>query len=333
MPSLRDRLQRRWYASTPPAALRPLSRVFGWIVAFRRWRLQRTAQRLRVPVIVVGNIAVGGTGKTPVAIWLLEHLREAGWKPGLIARGYGGRAPAYPLRVTSDTPVEHCGDEPLLITLRTGAPVTVAPDRVAAGRAMLRSDDVDIVVTDDGLQHYRLARDLEICVVDGRRGLGNGALLPAGPLREPPSRLQEIPLVIVNGGFSALEHPGRIDMQLEPAGVVALRDATRSTLADWHGRRVHAVAGIGHPERFFEVLSGQGIELILHPYPDHYAYADGELDFADELPVLMTEKDAVKYRPWATGLHHMVPVRARFNADAITLVQQSLAALKPPPKH
>lgn len=328
MPSLRDRLQRRWYASTPPAALRPLSRVFGWIVAFRRWRLQRTAQRLRVPVIVVGNIAVGGTGKTPVAIWLLEHLREAGWKPGLIARGYGGRAPAYPLRVTPETPVEHCGDEPLLIALRTGMPVTVAPDRVAAGRAMLRSDDVDIIVTDDGLQHYRLARDLEICVVDGRRGLGNGALLPAGPLREPASRLQEIPMVIVNGGFSALDHPGRIDMQLKPAGVVALRDDARSTLSDWRGQRVHAVAGIGHPERFFELLSGQGIELILHPYPDHYAYADGELDFGDDLPVMMTEKDAVKYRPWATGLHHMVPVQAQLSPDAILLVQQSLDVLK-----
>ena len=321
-------LQARWYSATAPRALLPLSRLFGVLAARRRRRLQAAAERLPVPVIVVGNLAVGGTGKTPFAIWLVEHLRRQGWKPGVIARGYGGHAPSYPLHVTADTPVAHSGDEPLLIALRTAVPVVVAPGRVAAARALLASHTVDVLVADDGLQHYRLARDLEIVVIDGRRGLGNGALLPAGPLREAPERLDQLPLVVVNGGPCALRHPGRIDMQLQPSAVVALAGGEQQqALAAWRGRRVHAVAGIGNPQRFFELLREHGLDPIEHPYSDHHRYRAGSLDFADTLPVLMTEKDAVKYRGWATGRHFLLPVEARLDAAATALVEQSLDRL------
>lgn len=325
---LRHWLVSRWERSPPPAALLPLSALFGRLAARRRARLQAQAERLPVPVIVVGNLSVGGTGKTPFVIWLVERLREAGWKPGVISRGYGGRAPTYPLAVAAQTPVAHSGDEPLLIALRTGAPVQVAPDRVAAARALLARSDVDVLVADDGLQHYRLMRDLEICVVDGRRGLGNGALLPAGPLREPPQRLAEIPLVAVNGGGGVLAHPGRFDMHLVPGEVTPLSGGASSPLADWHGRRVHAVAGIGHPPRFFDLLRAAGLEVIEHAFADHQAYAAGQLDFAGDDPVLMTEKDAVKYRSWAGPRHFMLPVSARIDATGRGLVQQSLNRLR-----
>lgn len=328
---MRDWLERRWYADDPPPlALRPLASLFGAIAQRRRQRLQAGARRLPVPVIVVGNISVGGTGKTPFVIWLVQRLQQSGWSPGVISRGYGGRAPAYPWRVRADSSHAHCGDEPLLIARRTGVPVVIDPDRVAAAGALVAGESIDVIVSDDGLQHYRLARDLEICVVDGRRGLGNGALIPAGPLREPPSRLRELPIVVVNGGGGAIVHPGRVDMQLAAGGVQSLVTAADSALDDWRGRRVHAVAGIGHPHRFFELLRAHGVEAIPHPFADHYRYQKADFDFGNALPVLMTEKDAVKCIEFADLRLHQVPVTARIEPAGEAFVQQFLDRLTRP---
>lgn len=320
---MRAALERRWYSSAPPpAVLRPLAALFGAIARRRRERQQAGAGTLAVPVIVVGNLSVGGTGKTPFSIWLIEQLREWGYRPGVISRGYGGRAPQYPYRVTARSKPAQAGDEPLLIALRTAAPVVVGPDRVAAARVLVEKGDIDVLVSDDGLQHYRLPRSLEICVVDGARGLGNGALLPAGPLREAPSRLLEIPLLVVNGSGFATEHPGRIEMQLRAGAAVPLAGGPEWHLDRLRGQRVHALAGIGNPARFFDMLRGRGIEVIGHPFADHHAFSRDDIEFLDGRPVLMTEKDAIKCQAFAGPQHYAVPVRAQIDAAGTALVRR-----------
>lgn len=327
---MRGWLERRWYSrQAAPWLLRPLAALFGWTAAWRRRRLQHAAIPLAVPVIVVGNLSVGGTGKTPFTIWLVQRLREWGFKPGVISRGYGGRAPHYPFAVGPSCKPTESGDEPLLIAQRTGVPVMVDPDRLAAARALI-AQGVNIIVSDDGLQHYRLARDLEICVVDGQRGFGNAALLPAGPLREPVDRLAEIPLVVVNGGGMNLPHAGRLDMQLRAGLAVPLSGGGDPLRLDrLRGQRVHAVAGIGNPQRFFASLRERGIEVIEHAFPDHHDYAATDLHFNDALPVLMTDKDAIKCRAFALCRHFTVPVEASIDPAGEALVQQSCARLKP----
>ncbi|MES0875005.1 tetraacyldisaccharide 4'-kinase [Sinimarinibacterium thermocellulolyticum] len=318
----------RWYADAPaPLLLRPLASLYGRIAAQRRLRLQARAQRLGVPVIVVGNIAVGGTGKTPLVIWLVERLRAWGWRPGVVSRGYGGKPPQRPYLVRADGDPRACGDEPLLIARRGGVPVVVDPDRVAAARQLLRAGEVDVIVSDDGLQHYRLARDLEIGVVDARRGLGNGALLPAGPLREPPARLRELDLVVVNG-------EGWSDVSLRPlrmrllAGEAVSGSGERRALSAFAGRRVHAVAGIGHPQRFFETLRAAGIEVIEHAFADHHRFRPQDLAFADTLPLMMTEKDAVKCAGFFGADWWVLPVSAHFDAADERRVRESVERLR-----
>jgi tetraacyldisaccharide 4'-kinase len=322
-------LQARWYADAPaPLLLRPLAALYALIATRRRARLQQAAVHVELPVIVVGNIAVGGTGKTPVTIWLIERLRAWGWRPGVVGRGYGGRAPRYPYAVTTESDPAHCGDEPLLIARRSGCPVVVDPDRVAAARALTARGDVDIIVADDGLQHYRLARDLEIGVVDGVRGLGNRALLPAGPLREPATRLQELDLVVVNGaGWNEpLLRPLHMELQATRSLSMA-GDATRP-LQDFRAQSVHAVAGIGHPPRFFATLRAAGIDVREHPFADHHRFTAADLDFGDALPVLMTEKDAVKCARFAQPHWWAVPVDAVLSAADTLRVQESVARLR-----
>lgn len=325
---IRGWIERRWYAAeAPPAALMPLAALYGAIADHLAARRKAAAVHLPVPVIVIGNIAVGGTGKTPLTLWFIETLRALGWRPGVISRGYGGRAPCYPLRVTASTDPKHAGDEPALLAQCSGAPVAVAPDRVAAARMLIDRGEVDILIADDGLQHYRLARDLEVCVIDGARGLGNGARLPAGPLRESAARLASVDLVVVNGAPSVPLPPAAgagvtMELQLGDARTLAGR-ATRP-LAAFAGQRVHAVAGIGNPQRFFDALARAGLVVVPHPLPDHHGYSEIELAFGDELPVLMTEKDAVKCAGFALPNLWAVPARACLGADDAARVRQLL---------
>ncbi|MFA5939904.1 MAG: tetraacyldisaccharide 4'-kinase [Sinimarinibacterium sp.] len=322
-------LETRWYASVPPPILlRGLSRLYRLVAERRRMRLSQAATPLPVPVIVVGNISVGGTGKTPFVIWLVEHLREWGFRPGVVSRGYGGRAPAYPFRVTADSDPSCSGDEPLLIARRGACPVMVDPDRSAAAHALLARGDVDLIVADDGLQHYRLARDLEICVIDGARGLGNGALLPAGPLREPSARLHEVGLVVVNGAGwdDATLRPLR--MHLAADRVWPLAGGAQRTLQSFAGQAVHAVAGIGNPSRFFDSLRAAGIVVREHAFADHHRYSAADLAFGDELPLLMTEKDAMKCMSFARPHWWAVAVSAQLSPPDAARVQESATGLR-----
>jgi tetraacyldisaccharide 4'-kinase len=325
-------LQRRWYDAErpPPVCLRPLAAAFSSIAAARRARQRAAAEALPVPVIVVGNISVGGTGKTPFVTWLVRELLDLGWKPGIVSRGYGGHAPRYPWPVTADSKAAEVGDEPLLLARRCAVPVVVAPDRRAAALQLLACGTVDVVVADDGLQHYRLPRDLEFCVVDGRRGLGNGALLPAGPLREPPARLTTVDCVVVNGAGWRPEPgvPG-VCMHLHLGEAVSLQaPARRQPLSALAGRRVHAFAGIGRPQRFFDALEEQGLRVQPHERPDHHRYTAADFAGLDPAPLLMTEKDAVKCAGLVPADSWMVPVDAVLTAEDAARVRELLARLR-----
>lgn len=324
-------LERRWYAAEPaPLVLRPLAALYGLIADRLAVSKKTMAVRLPVPVVVVGNISVGGTGKTPVTIWLIAQARALGFTPGVISRGYGGRATRYPLRVTASTDPAECGDEPALIARRCGVPVAVAPDRIAAARLLIEQDDVDLLIADDGLQHYRLARDLEFCVIDGARGLGNGARLPAGPLREPASRLPKVDAVIVNGPLaSGLPMHGRpqFAMRLGIERALSLQTGEGRPLSSFKAQTVRAVAGIGNPQRFFAALEAAGLVVIPQPFPDHHRYTAADLAFADDLPVLMTEKDAVKCAAFARPGLWCVPAEAQFGEADTAHVRKLLSSL------
>lgn len=323
-------LESVWYRDTPPPALlAPLSRVYGAIADRLAEQHRRHAVKLPVPVIVVGNIAVGGTGKTPFTLWLVEELRALGYRPGVVSRGYGGRSPCYPLPVTPATDPDLCGDEPALIVRRSRVPMAVAPDRVAAARWLLETGEVDVILADDGLQHLRLARDMECCVVDASRGTGNGALLPAGPLRERPSRLQAVDWVVVNGGSWSAAPAHSIGMSLTTTTAVALASGESRPLGDFAGRRVHAVAGIGNPARFFTSLRAAGLEVVEHPFPDHHRYAEIDLAFGGTAPVLMTEKDAVKCEAFTRLPLWRVPAQAVIPAADAARVRESLLRILP----
>lgn len=306
-----QRLTEAWYrkSSLWVWLLWPLSLLYRLVTLLRRGLfmigLKRT-RRFPVPVIVVGNIAVGGTGKTPLTLALIERLRAAGFRPGVVSRGYGGRSAVYPVRVGADSSATMVGDEPLLLALRSGAPVVVDPVRPRAVERLLAETDVDVVLSDDGLQHYALARDIEICVVDGKRGLGNGHLLPMGPLREPESRLNTIEYLVGNGGTGGLH--GAVTMHLHADAWQAVGEAGEPPAP---GAKIRALAGIGNPQRFFDMLRAQGFEVVPQAFPDHHAYTAADLTFAEALPLVMTEKDAVKCR--ALGLRNAwyVPVTAQ----------------------
>jgi tetraacyldisaccharide 4'-kinase len=263
-----------------------------------------------VPVVVIGNLSVGGTGKTPLVCWLVARLIQLGFKPGVVTRGFGGTAASARL-VDAFADPSVVGDEPLLLARRTAAPVAVGRDRPAASQLLVNAG-CDVVVSDDGLQHYALARDCEIVVIDGDRRFGNGRLLPAGPLREPTSRLDRVDAVVVNGGPAPLQ--GAFCMRLDANDALGLLGGEVRALQEFAGLAVHAVAGIGNPERFFNMLRAYGIEVTGHPLPDHARLQAADITFADHRPVLMTEKDAVKCAGIAGPLHWYVPVTASFDA-------------------
>lgn len=306
--SLAERLEAAWYGSAPaPWWTVPLSWFYGVLTALRR-ALYRAgwlrSERLPVPVIVIGNISVGGTGKTPLTIALAETLRVRGYNPGVVSRGYGGTQ-REPMLLDAAPDPARFGDEPCLIRA-SGVPVAVGRDRPAAAKLLIDAG-CDVIIADDGLQHYALARDVEICVIDGVRRFGNGRLLPAGPLREPVSRLKHVQFRVCNGGAVMADD---IPMTLHGGMARALLDDHIKPLSDFAGQTVHAVAAIGHPVRFFASLREQGLDVIEHPFPDHHAFVAGDLAFGDGKPVLMTEKDAVKCRAFAQAHWWSAPVRA-----------------------
>jgi tetraacyldisaccharide 4'-kinase len=308
--TLASRIERIWYDGMPvPWWLAALVPVYKALRAthLAPYRLGwRKAARVRVPVVVVGNLTAGGSGKTPLTIALVEALRLRGYKPGVISRGYGGTQREPYLLDDMPTPAR-VGDEPCLIRQRTGAPLAVGRDRARAA-ALLLERGVDIVIADDGLQNPRFARDVEICVIDGQRRFGNARLLPAGPLREPLERLSTIPLRVCNGGAA---QPGEVPMRLVgDMAVPVVRSAAVRPLESFAGERVHAVAAIGNPGRFFDGLRAHGIDVVAHAFADHHAFVAADLAFGDDVPVLMTEKDAVKCTAFARANYWCVPVRA-----------------------
>jgi tetraacyldisaccharide 4'-kinase len=311
--SVQSWLNRIWYERpAPPWWMRPLSLCYGAAARSRRYlyvKRLRKSTRVASPVIVVGNLSVGGTGKTPLVCWLVTRLTDLGFKPGVVTRGYGGSVKNARLVDSADDP-KTVGDESILLARRTGGPVAIGRDRPAASQLLVNAG-CDVVVSDDGLQHYALARDCEIVVIDGDRRFGNGWLLPAGPLREPESRLACADAVVVNGGPKPLD--GALRMRLEAGRAVSVIGGAVRALDAFAGRSVHAVAGIGNPERFFRLLRAHGIEVAGHPLPDHAQLRAADISFADQRPVLMTEKDAVKCAAIAGPHHWYVPVTASFD--------------------
>ena len=275
--------------------LRPLEFLFRILAALRRgaYRLGLLPRyRPPVPLVVVGNITIGGTGKTPIVIALVEQLQGAGLRPGVVSRGYGASAGNFPHRVGEGSTAADCGDEPLLIYRRTGCACVADPDRARAVQALLAGGEVDLVISDDGLQHYALRRDLEIAVVDSAAGLGNGFCLPAGPLREPPGRLNSVDFVLLRGSGDA-----EGGVSYEATGLVKLSSGEQRPFAPGDlGREVYAIAGIGQPAQFFASLRAAGFEPEIRVFPDHHAYRREDLAALSDRPLIMTEKDAVKCR-------------------------------------
>ena len=306
--------------------LYPVSLIFSTLVAIRRMMYRdgaMSSHRLLQPVIVVGNISVGGTGKTPLTLALAQQLVERGWHPLIVSRGYGGtsKKPRY-IRETSSA--QQVGDEPLLMARRNICPVWTGRDRVATAHAALSDHpQCDVVLCDDGLQHYRLQRDFEIAVVDVDRGFGNGRMLPAGPLREPVSRLETVDAIVMNGGDSA---EGLYAMRLN--GDVfhnLLNPARKAAPADFNKVNIHAVAGIGHPQRFFQHLESLGIPCTPHAFPDHHPYSASDLAFADCEAILLTEKDAVKCSAFADARYWVLRIDARIDLALIDHILKKIA--------
>lgn len=294
--NFRESLESAWYRSFSwVLLLLPLSWLFRAVSGSRRFYYQRINSLcpLPVPVIVVGNISVGGTGKTPLLAALVVIFQAQGYHPGIVSRGYGGSATRYPLLVSETSTPDKVGDEPLLLS--SLCPVVVDPDRYRAARYLLENTDCNLIFSDDGLQHYRLPRNIEIVVIDGERGIGNGHCLPAGPLREPLSRLETVDFVVANETVASLSIPHQGAFKLSPAHFRHLATGESVDVDNWsRERRVHAVAGIGNPARFAHTLTSLGFEPILHPLPDHHRFTGEELCFEDNLPVIITAKDAVK---------------------------------------
>lgn len=304
-------IERHWQSRTLLSNfLAPWGMLFCAVTSLRRMAYQRgrlQVHALAIPVVVVGNLTVGGTGKTPLVIWLCELLRRNGYRPGVVSRGYGGQSRSWPRDVKATSDPVKVGDEPVMIAEATGCPVFAGPDRVVAARAMIVKHRPNIIVSDDGLQHYQLARDIEICVVDGDRRFGNGRCLPAGPLREPVSRLKHVDFIVSNGDAQA----GEYGMRIVARSLRQLASGRRIPVAEFPREvPVHAVAGIGNPPRFFALLREQGFRVEEHAFPDHHRFRQRDLDFTDDGPIVMTTKDAVKCRRIATNRHWVLEVSA-----------------------
>lgn len=301
--------------------LLPFSWLFQLICIVRRWYYSRNRQQdFQVPIIIVGNISLGGTGKTPLVGWLVHFLQNQGFNPGIVMRGYGGQGKLIAVNSLSDAKV--VGDEALLLVRKCNCPIVIGRDRTQAVKTLLaQSPQVDLVICDDGLQHYALERDLEIAVIDGKRRFGNGYCLPAGPLRESPQRLKQVDFVVTNG------EPHKDEWEMTTALSSKAYRVSQSehgrSLDDFRGQTVHAVAGIGNPERFFLMLQAKGINIIKHCFDDHHFFSGSDLRFQDNLPILMTEKDAVKCSSFAPSEAWFIPLEVHMpEAFSILLLRR-----------
>ncbi|MBL4827487.1 MAG: tetraacyldisaccharide 4'-kinase [Spongiibacteraceae bacterium] len=337
-----DILVNAWYQNARwPYLLWPLSMLYRCLVRIRRnlfrWGIL-TSWQSPVPVIVVGNISVGGTGKTPLVVALVKALQALGLRPAIISRGYSSNAPSYPLHVYPDSSAEHAGDEPLLLAIKTQVPVVIGADRVSAAQSLLSCHSCDVILSDDGLQHYALGRDIELLVLDGQRMFGNQMCLPAGPLRESVSRIGQCDFIVSNGEPSAplITSVPSFTMALKATGFERVATGNKNDsavgLLDWpYSKQVHAVAGIGNPGRFFNSLTALGFTVIEHRFSDHHQYKVEDLQFSDELPIMMTEKDAVKVQGLGQGSHlekcWFVPVNAVIDKGLLALIGKRVKKL------
>lgn len=321
-----DKLESIWYGKSGwVLALRPFAWIYTIIIFIRRWLYRLgifKTHTLRIPVIVVGNISVGGTGKTPLVIWLANYLKAAGYKPGIISRGYFGQARRWPQQVRPDADPIIVGDEALVISRRTGCPMAVGPDRVASANALLHYAKVDVIISDDGLQHYALDRQIEIAVIDGVRRFGNGYCLPAGPLRESPSRLHEVDFLVTNGTAMQQEFP----MRYASMDAINLQTAAHRPLDEFKSESAVAIAAIGNPDRFFNFMRSYGIRMTTRAFADHHFFESTDLAFTDNQTVLMTEKDAVKCERFSKPSWWYVPIEAQmpdeFGMRLLTLLEK-----------
>jgi tetraacyldisaccharide 4'-kinase len=323
-------LEKYWYRISPlHLLLWPVSMLFGLLstircLLYRNGVLHST--KLPVPVVIIGNISVGGTGKTPFTLWLAQQLLDAGWHPAIISRGYTKtkqQRPDIPHAVEINDSPDVVGDEPLLMVQRNLCPVWIGRNRVAVAQALLQAHpQCDVILSDDGLQHYRLQRDIEIVLVDGNRRFGNGLLLPAGPLREPVSRLKSVDIVVINSGTASA---GEYAMQLSGSLFYNLLNPnTTQPATAFTGRKVHAIAGIGHPQRFFSYLKKMGLSAQTHAFPDHHCYTVADIMFNDAEAVLMTEKDAVKCASFATEQCWVLRVDAQIDPALAQLIIEKI---------
>ena len=327
MQHLGHKLSVSWYqhSSWWPYLLLPLAMLFFLIIQIRRWVYKiKCSDQFNVPIIVVGNITVGGTGKTPLVIYLAELLTAQGYHPGIISRGYKAENKRSQTITKNSDPLL-VGDEALLLAIRTNCPVVINRDRTAAAKALLANYHCDVIISDDGLQHYALARDIEIAVIDGTRRFGNGFLLPAGPLREPVKRLATVDFIVANGTNTVDE----FSMKLGINKLYNLQQPNLTLdLTTLKGKMVHAVAGIGNPERFFMLLRSMGLNIVPHAFADHYAFKASDVDFQDEFMVIMTEKDAVKAKKFNNKNLWCLPITAelpvKFDHDLLTQLEKCI---------
>ncbi|VXC03200.1 lipid A 4'kinase [Pseudomonas sp. 8AS] len=330
--ALSDRLLDAWYRGHPLLTLlRPLEWLYRRVVQGKRQAFvagRGEIYRAPVPIVVVGNITVGGTGKTPLILWLIEHCRRHGLRVGVVSRGYGAQPPQLPWRVRAEQSAAEAGDEPLLLVQRSGVPLVIDPQRSRAVQALLEQEALDLILCDDGLQHYRLARDLELVLIDAARGLGNRRCLPAGPLREPVERLAGVDAVLFNGASADSEQGYAFCLQ--PTALVNLRSGARVALDHFpSGQAMHAVAGIGNPQRFFSTLEALNWRPIAHAFADHASYSPQLLCFSPPLPLLMTEKDAVKCRAFAADDWWYLAVDAVPSEAFVAWLDDELSRLVP----
>ncbi|MFV2060668.1 MAG: tetraacyldisaccharide 4'-kinase [Gammaproteobacteria bacterium] len=316
-------IQFSWYnESKITVFLKPLSWLYCSIVLIRknlyRFKIFKSYQ-LKVPVIIVGNITVGGNGKTPLVIWLAEKLKQSGYRPGIISRGYGGQAQKWPQQVRPDSDPLVVGDEAIVISRRTSCPMAVGPDRVATGQALIKYSNCDIVISDDGMQHYRLKRNIEIAVVNAATQFGNELCLPAGPLREPVTRLDKVNFIVINGEPSEItKNINRITsdfkMSYEGDELCDLHDNDkRIPLSDFENMKVHVIVAIANPNRFFEQLRKLNIDVIEHVFLDHYVFTENDLKFNDDFAIIMTEKDSVKCNRFGIKNCWYLPITCRIS--------------------